>query len=387
MGPEFECRKHIYASFNGINFILQGEGGGYDDFFGDGSDGALNTSGNVTFPVTAHTGLIVKQYSSITINAGHIVTVNSPCRGLVLYSQGNVTINGTIDMSKKAGFSVGEIPPILITNSKLYKYNRLATIFTSLKGGAGGKGGYGGGGRATSYRSPGGLGGGGRLFAGGYGGGGGRLLQNDYQSQQNGGNGGTVDYNDLGGGKSSGVWSYGRDDQSISLQGNNGIHGGGGSGGAYAIPRRTSSYSRTGDGGICFGGGGGGSGGCSVYDGNSSDAGNGEFAGGFILIVSGGNINIGSKGKLLANGGNGGDGSAGAGGDSSSCWGDGGGGGGGGGGGVVALFYKQSYTNSGSISVSGGLGGSGGASGKVGGDSGGSGTSGSIGTVYTEKLV
>ena len=93
----------------------------FDEFFGDGSDGALNTAGNVTISVTAQTGIAIKQYTSITINSGHTLTVNNPCRGLILYSQGDVTISGTITMTEKGSYlTESPIPALkLLFGSKL----------------------------------------------------------------------------------------------------------------------------------------------------------------------------------------------------------------------------------------------------------------------------
>lgn len=365
--------------YNGTNFILQGEGG-IDSFFGDGSDGVLDTTENVIFSVTPHTGIVIKQYQSIKINAGHIVTVDNPCRGLILYSQGDVVISGTIDMSKKAGFGSGEIPPLVITKSKLDKYNRIATVLQALKGGNGGNGGYGGGWYGL-YRSSGGTGGPGRLLAGGYGGGGGGGCAMGYT----GGNGGSIPYADIGGGDTTQgsrvttASSYTRGNFGIK-----GIHGSGGSGAVYS----SSDGRVSGTGGKCNGGGGGGSGGVSetstYYNGDD-----GEYAGGAVIIISGGNVTINSGGVIAANGGNGGNGSNAANG-SAITGASGGGGGGGAGGGIVAIFYKGSFVNNGTIQVNGGVGGSGGAysqGGNYGHENGAPGTSGSVGTIYTEKIV
>jgi hypothetical protein len=80
------------------------------NWFGNGSDGSLNTSGNVTYTVQNKSGsfdgdTVVLQYTSLTVNSGHSLTVDQPCRGLVIYVTGNCTINGTISMSQKGGKS------------------------------------------------------------------------------------------------------------------------------------------------------------------------------------------------------------------------------------------------------------------------------------------
>jgi hypothetical protein len=97
--------------FTGFRFGF-GSGGDaiVNNYFGDGSDGALNTSGNVTYTVSNKSGsydgdTVVLQYSSLTVNTGHILTVDQPCRGLVIYVNGNCTINGTISMTSKGGKS------------------------------------------------------------------------------------------------------------------------------------------------------------------------------------------------------------------------------------------------------------------------------------------
>ena len=80
------------------------------NYFGDGSDGSLSTTGNVTYTVQNKSGsfdgdTVVLQYSSLTVNSGHTITVDQPCRGLVIYVKGNCTINGTISMTQKGGKS------------------------------------------------------------------------------------------------------------------------------------------------------------------------------------------------------------------------------------------------------------------------------------------
>jgi len=311
-------------------------------------------------PSTLHGAAVVKQYSSINVAANTVVTVSNPCQGLVLYSQGNANISGTIIMSKKAGFGMSELPPIPMTKLILDKYNRLGVSMPNLKGGLGGSGGYGGG-KNSGYRSSGGSGGNGRLLNGGYGGGGGAGGIDNVT----GGNGGSITYTEIG---------VGQPATPATNVGVNGLYGSGGT-------------TVTGTGAANLGGGGGGAGGRG--DTTSPKPTSGDYAGGFVCIVSGGNITINAGGKMESNGGNGGTGGKGTW-SSSPAFGGGGGGGGGAGGGVVSLFLKGTYVNNGSITVSGGTGGAGG-SGSAGGDGtisedGGSGTAGSIGTIYTQQL-
>lgn len=344
--------------------------GGLKEFFGDGSDGVLDTTGNITFPTTIHSGLVVKQYESLTINNGHTVTVDNPCRGLVIYVQGDAIINGTIDMSKKAGLGSGDIPPLLIDKS-LESYYSLTTILTSLKGGTGGNGGRGGGTAVgTNNGGTGGSGGTGRLLLGGFGGGGGG---GTYYGSERGGNAGAIQYPDCGGG--IGIY-FAISNAGIVTAMPAASNGAGGTG-------HMNYAASAGRGGTCFGGGGGGTGG--AYSGSTSNGDHGEYAGGFILLLVKGNLTIGTTGQLLADGGNGGNGTNGNGNASTPC--SGGGGGGGAGGGVIALRHKGTYTNNGNIQVNGGTGGVGGAySGSTSAYNGNPGASGSVGTIDILQL-
>jgi hypothetical protein len=353
--------------------IMQSSGaGGLKEYFGASVDGALNTAGNVTLTSVLNGPAIVKKYSSININTGDTLTVSNPCQGLVLYSEGDVTIDGTIDMSQKAGLAPnGNIVPMVITNFKatdpygLQAYNELTTTLKSLKGGAGGNGGYGGGNSgSTGRQSTVGIGGAGRQNLGGFGGGGSSgAIGFGYPT----GIGGSIIYAESGGGSSQSPQNFG----TTTIGGTDGINGAGATSPFY-ITSSSGSVST----GKCLGGGSGGMGAGNL----SAVLGtlDGQYSGGFIAIICKGNIVI--SGQILCNGGNGSDGSASAGNNTG-----GGGGGGGAGGGVVLLAHKGTYTNNGTIQVNGGLGGSGGI-GSGTGENGGPGTSGSVGTIQTQQL-
>jgi len=66
---------------------------------------------NVTYTVPNKSGsydgdMVVKQYTSMTIDSGDTVTVDAPCRGLFILVQGDCTINGTLSMlGKGAGIN------------------------------------------------------------------------------------------------------------------------------------------------------------------------------------------------------------------------------------------------------------------------------------------
>jgi hypothetical protein len=76
------------------------------NYFGNGSDGAVTISSNTTLVVPNKNGsydgdYVVKNYSSLTIDAGQTLTTDQPCKGLFIYVSGNCTINGTISMAAK----------------------------------------------------------------------------------------------------------------------------------------------------------------------------------------------------------------------------------------------------------------------------------------------
>ena len=354
--------------YDGTDF-LQSSSGGLFEYFGDGSDGALSTTGNVTESVTIHTGLVVKNYTSIAINSGHTYTTNNPCRGLILYSQGDVTIDGTLHMNEKGGYGAHHIPPILITKetsssvATLEKYFQLATVFQALRGGNGGNGG------ANAAGNAGGTGGTGRLFAGGYGGGG------------NGGGAtsspGAVTTAETGAGTGAQAFA---DGSGTGYAANIGYNGAGSSG----LTNRLSHTATPGAGGNNRGGGGGG-GGQARSDGANATAtsgSQGNYAGGFVCIIAKGNVTI--SGTVSANGGSGGNGGNAAG-TGTFVTSDGGGGGGGAGGGVVGIFYKGTLTETGTTQATGGAGGTGG-TGVGTGREGVNGATGSAGTVHKQRL-
>lgn len=287
--------------------------------FGDGSDGALNTTGDITFDVTVDGEPVVKRYTSVTINAGHTVTVSNRCKGLIILCQGNVVINGAIRMDDKAAKIGSGVPGGTSTNFAIM--SPITSTFAYMLvpvGGAGGDGGKGGG----TQGGIGGKGGSNSAFGGSAGGGGG---------------GGAARY-------VSQIWY------------------GGGDGGSGA------------DSGVS--GGQGGIGGGSTYGPTAGAPGDYGTGGGILAIIAGGNITIGATGVVSASAVAAGrpgkdtyDGST-------NGW--AGGGGGGKGAGVAVLAHKGSYTNLGSVVVNGSDGGDGGNGGLYDGEAGQSGQAGSI---------
>ena len=86
--------------------ISEGGWSGFDNYFGNGSDGSLNTTGNNTFTVQNKNGsydgdMVVKQYTSLTVNSGHTITPDQPCRGMIIYVSGDCIVNGKISMTAR----------------------------------------------------------------------------------------------------------------------------------------------------------------------------------------------------------------------------------------------------------------------------------------------
>ena len=380
--------------YNGTDFLAV-SAAGMDLYFGSGSDGALNTTGNVTFTTGGYTGWVYKEYSSITINAGHTVTADQGCRGMVLYCTGNVSISGTLSMNQKGTYvpGYGGIVPLPVlgkTSGWTYisKFGELLGDNITPYGGSGGSGGYGGG-YSGSYRaSAGDLNDTGRLGYGGHG---------------TGGGGGCAGYNSTGGGGTPGAsgghtyvnhYAWPTDyegNEFVTTNGNVKPIAGFGCGGQGHLESGSVSYPPGGisiamtDTGYGNGGGGGGNGGVGYMNNSDLSAPNGgldgAITGGLIVIIAKGNVTINNGGLITANGGNGGTGGAG------KNYAGGGGGGGGSGGGCVVICHLGTYTNNGSITVNGGSGGAGGAKGYTTYENGQSGTAGSAGTILTCQLI
>ena len=69
--------------------------------FGDGRDGDFNSTGDVVFNVVEDTDPpVIKQYKNFTLNVGHTMTVDKRSKGIIILCQGNVVINGTINMNE-----------------------------------------------------------------------------------------------------------------------------------------------------------------------------------------------------------------------------------------------------------------------------------------------
>ena len=299
--------------YNGTSFLADSSAGA-SNYFGDGSDGALSTVGATNITSTLDGLAVIKNYTNLTINAGHLMTVTNRCKGLFIYVSGDCIINGTLSMTARGASAVGadaSFGKLVASSFWAQEKNPILSIPIPAIGAEGGIGGTvngkGGNGTAGVYGQFGGGGGGGH-------------------DQGTGGNGST----------------------GTSFSG-----GSGGGGGQYA----------TGNNGAANGGAGG-----LAVDGNGSGAGGGagnpagagvspglvgtSGTGGLLILVVRGNLTIGASGIISSNGSNGGNAHS---------------PGGASGGGSVIVLYGGTLNNTGTIQASGGIGGSGGYNGGDGG--------------------
>ena len=312
---------------------------------------------NVTYTVANKNGsydgdMVVKQYTSLTIDTNDIVTVDQPCRGLMILVQGNATINGELRMRGRGAFAnptssggsdnndvstAGLRFPFLTSGgsssltaqsslldgcgttarSVIANFKTLSsdgTILSLVRQGAGGGAGIGNNnigntGSAGSTGQTGG-GGGGAAVSSGFSG------EGSYGSCFGGGSGGgSID----NGGSVTGATAWG------------------GAGG-----NSTTAHTATGSGGE-----GNPAGSSFNTAGNGLEYGSeGGGTGGTIILIVGGNLTIGASGKINCDGGR----SRHAFGSNDyittggAC-----------GGGNIIIAHKGSYTNNGSVTANGGL--------------------------------
>ena len=228
-----------------------------EEYFGDGSDGDLHIASGETYTVQVveDAQSAILNLKSLTIDEGGTLTTSGRCQGLFIKVGGDCTINGTINMDKKA--------PLEAVNDAELAANPCILLCGNLVGGTGGTGGKKIESQSSGTTYYGGAGGPGYVFGGGSGGGGAGRSSN--------GSAGTR--------APVGVqWPY--------TSTTNPMYGSGGRGGGTpgAAP--------------------GGSGSARTYNGNNGDA----YGGGAIYLMVNGNLTIGSTGLLSANGGNGGNG-------------------------------------------------------------------------------
>lgn len=321
------------------------------NYWGNGSDGALSTTGNVNLASTLDGDVIVKQYTNLTINAGHTMTVANRCRGLVIYVDGNCTINGTLSMTARGASAnptlADSIAPTGIRLARR-KGGATETLANSDVGGAG-AGGVGPAWRTIEALQP-GIDNNGKIYTiareGGAGGAGAGLYHQ-------GNPGGTHPNGAGGGGSSSGSSSYYGESGAAATCFSGGSGSGAPSSGNGAQPNTPGgAFGGAGGRGNDSGDGGGGGGGAGNPGGiggsGNQGAGNpGQTGtGGLLILFVRGNFTIGAGALVSANGSNGG-------GATYSHAGSGGGSGGG----RVILLHAGTLTNSGTVEARGGLGG------------------------------
>jgi len=322
---------------------------------------------NVTYTVPNKNGsydgdMVLKQYTSMTINSGDTVTVDQPCRGLFIYVTGDCTINGTLSMNLRGAFA----NPTSSGGSDSNAVNSNGLRLPMLTSG--------GSDTLTVANT---------LFNGC-----GNAVRNAIANQTSISGNGTIlqsirtntsvdGYTNT---TRNNITSYGTPSQKSSVANSTGT---GGRGDYWMNNARNQNYVYGGF-SSCFGGGSGGggwNGNGNNSDGNQSNAtnyggagGNGasnhsygglgggagnpqgsgyashsgaqDGTGGCIWLIVGGNLTIGGSGSIVANGGTG---------DSTS--GDFNSAGGGSGGGRIIIAHKGTYSNSGTVEAVGGNGG------------------------------
>jgi hypothetical protein len=304
------------------------------NYFGDGSDGTVVYSANTTLATSTgvdDTGLVIRNYASLTIDTGITVTAANRAQAMLLYVSGDCTINGHLHMDKKGAVGTPEDDLVLVRHleSSLFPAETGMRAFTiPAVGAAGGLG-------ATS----------GTVSNGGNG-------MNGTSGQTGGGGGGAG-----GAGGGSAVGAGGSGSAGSAFCGGSGGGAGGYSGGA-GIP---------GGSGGSNGGAGGNAGSYSSVNGaaaaggagnpvGTGNAGSGASVvaptgggGGTLILIVGGDLTIGSTALVSADGGDGGS----AIGSSDRAL-----GGGGAGGGSIIVLYAGTLSNSGVIRAQGGAAGS-----------------------------
>lgn len=113
--------------WNGTDLIVNDSVISRQDIFGDGSDGDLTTSGNVTLTVDTY-------YGNLTVSTGHILD----CAGFRLFVKGTLTVNGTLQRTPNAGGNGGNYGADYLTPGAAGAAGA-ALADGSLKGGLAGK--------------------------------------------------------------------------------------------------------------------------------------------------------------------------------------------------------------------------------------------------------
>jgi hypothetical protein len=285
--------------------------------FGTGCDGAATISSNTTY--TNSTGPLIKQFTSLTVNSGQTLTLQS-AMGCYIYVQGACNIQGTINVVCNGSAT----PPSEGAHNPYFNTSHVPHVdVIPATGGSGGAG-------ATTGNTNPGTGGGTATngTGGGGGGGGGAGSSSDHSDLWPGGNGsaGTC----YGGGSGGGGGAYTGTSTSGAGGAGGANCGAGGAGGGGG-----SNQGSGGGAGNTGGAGGSGSGGSGTAGSNGT--------GGTLLLSVGGNLTIGSSAVIQSLGQPGG---SGAGSSYPAA-------GAGSGGGVIDIQYAGTLSNTGTITDAG----------------------------------
>ena len=316
---------------------------GARNFWGNGSDGIGNITQNTNFVVPNTSGsfdgdTVIKHYTSLTINAGVTVSTAQPCRGLLIFVDGNCTLNGTISMRGKGPFadptSAGGSDNAVVDSNGLripYLHSASSETLSSVSFAGMGTGAVAIAGSFPAISSN------GKIFnidrQGNSGGG------SVSGSSSNGNAGGS------GGSKTGGGGSGGAHDSGTSGPGSHGsCFGGGSAGGGARTGSGGTAVAFGGQGGSASGGASGSSGGMgnphgtnhsSVTDGSSGDP---VGTGGMVGLFVKGNLTIGAQGGIDCRG-------------SRADTPQSEGGGGTSGSGAILIGYAGTLSNSGTVTV------------------------------------
>lgn len=317
-----------------IQQILLGIKGGFSNYFGSGADGDTTISVNTDLSSSTDGDMIVKNYKDLTVDSGVTLTTSNRCKGLLIYVDGNLVVNGTISMTARGAAVNPESAGVSATGLRIIrkKSGSSETLSATDLAGCGSAATT-----AEAFQSA--ISSNGKI----------------YTIARRGANGGAAVTDPAG---SSGV------NASQGSDGSTGQSGGGSSGAA----RFLSGPSGRGGNGTCFSGGpgggatndattagvtsgddNGGAGGNKATSTGSAGGGAGNPAGtgatpqngtgGLLIIIVRGNVTVGASGVISADGMLGGNAQA-SGGSS--------------GGGNILLLRAGSYTNSGSVRANGG---------------------------------
>jgi len=303
------------------------------NYFGDDSDGSVTYSSSTNLTVQNKNGsydgdMLVRNYTNLTINSGVTLTVDQPCRGMLIYVSGDCTINGTLSMTRRGAFynptgvsSGGIRLPISISG-------QTETLSAADFAGCGSA-------ATTAVANQDGISGSGKIYTFHKVGAAGGTIANVK------GPSGTAGQS---GGGGAGGWDHHAAAAGTCFSG-----GSASGGGANGTPGQAGgSYGGAGGNGQgmwASGGGAGNPGGSGSYGATAGANGNG----GLLILIVGGNLTIGGSGSIESNGGNGGSGAGGSGPERA--------GGGASGGGPMLVLYAGTLSNSGSIGAIGGTGG------------------------------